>query len=313
MGTEDIWSRDRIVEVTKKAYLTKNFKVLEELSNKFRNEKSKILSGTWNLTIFYSAIYRAMLTNPNERFNKQIWTDNEKVMSEWIRQYPNSPAAHIMYSITLGEHGWAFRGGDFAEKVPKSAWAPFYKYQELAYKELINNEKVASIDPTWYSDMLRLAKTQGWEADKKNKVFVRGINKEPYYYETYFAFADSLSPKWGGSVEKLESFANYAVQKTRSEDGNIAYARIYMHVYGDYNDIFKDTKVSWRKLKIGFDEMVKKYPDNWNFNYYAKFACLAGDYKTMTPLIKRIEPNPRIDAWDNSNDFYLQCKERSLP
>jgi len=74
----------------------------------------------------------------------------------------------------------------------------------------------------------------------------------------------------GGSVEKLESFANYAVQKTRSEDGNIAYARIYMHVYGDYNDIFKDTKVSWRKLKIGFDEMVKKYPDNWNFNYYAK-------------------------------------------
>jgi len=52
MGTEDIWSRDRIVEVTKKAYLTKNFKVLEELSNKFRNEKSKILSGTWNLTIF---------------------------------------------------------------------------------------------------------------------------------------------------------------------------------------------------------------------------------------------------------------------
>lgn len=308
---EDPWTRDRIFEESRNSYLNMNFNRLEELSNKFRTDKSKVSTGTWKLTIFYAGVWEGV-KNKKDLFKESTWLKNEEITSEWIKQYPNSPAAHITYGSILSYHGWAFRGDDYAANVPEGAWTPFYKYQELAYQYLIKYKNISSIDPTWYDRILFIEKSQGLKKDEMYKIFLEGTNREPYFYESYFHFADILLPKWYGSLKELEEFADLAVTKTKSIDGNIAYARIYMHVGESYPNIFVNTNASWPKLKVGFDEMIEKYPDNWNLNLYAKFACQAGDYKAMTPLMKRIESNPDIDAWNRSTGFYTQCKALSL-
>jgi len=46
-------------------------------------------------------------------------------------------------------------------------------------------------------------------------------------------------------------------------------------------DLFKNSKASWSLMKLGFDQLMLRYPKStWNLNVYAAFACRANDGAT---------------------------------
>jgi hypothetical protein len=57
-------------------------------------------------------------------------------------------------------------------------------------------------------------------------------------------------------------------------------------------------KIDWKRMRVGFDNIIARYPDPWNINKYARFACLAKDYETAGLLMKRID-QPMSDIWGN--------------
>ncbi len=72
------------------------------------------------------------------------------------------------------------------------------------------------------------------------------------------------------------------------------YVRMYWPLagLGHGNRLFSETYVRWDEMKSRIEEILKKYPDQWNINNFAKFVCLAGDFKMTKKMMDRLEGRP---------------------
>ena len=126
-----------------------------------------------------------------------------------------------------------------------------------------------------------------WPRSEQVALFNEATKAEPYFYGTYFSFATSLLPRWGGSLTDYDQFVETAVEKTRAVDGETMYARLYWALSrGEWDkDPFKDLHIRWKSMRAGFDDLMKRYPKSqWNLHHYAYFACRAHDGKSFDRL-----------------------------
>lgn len=300
--------RNSIKSTSGNAFLRKNYSLLETLSGEYRTAKTRTPSGTWNLTWFYVGIADALSGATND--DPRNFYEVERVAAEWVSKYPNSPTAHIVQSYVWHIHGYAFRGEGYARLVDPAAWKELYKYEALARANLEKYKEISSIDPEWYELMLIIARVESWDKSQFTKLLNEALNREPLFYQTYFTALEYLLPKWGGSVSDVESFALDAIERTSAVEGKGMYARIYWYAsqtqFG--TRIFLNSTAGWPFMRQGFDDVIAKYPDQWNINNFAKFACLAGDEAKNKELFKQIASNPIGEAW-GSKALFLRCQQ----
>src|SRR5258706_6022633 len=304
----ELEEREAVHQAVLIALLNSDFRMLEEMSQKFRREKSRTSSGLWKLTLFYAGIVGAAKKFATLAPGSLSFEEFENRTTKWAEQYPSSPAAHISHSIVLLRHGWAFRGSRYAHTVKPEAWAPFRKYVQLARNNLEKYRPVAVHDPRWYETMLEIARLQDWERDAFDLLVKEALDREPLFYQTYFMALDYLLPKWHGDILEIERFAQAATKRTSKEEGAGMYARIYWYASQTQfeNDLFRDSMAVWPRMKVGFEDVIAKYPDAWNLNNYAKFACLAQDKPKTRQLLTRIGSATVPDAWE-PEPLLAQC------
>lgn len=128
------------------------------------------------------------------------------------------------------------------------------------------------------------------------------------------------APKWGGSAQAIEDFARAAVGRTRKTEGEGMYARIYWYAaQSQYHDqLFSQSKVDWPTMKRGIHDVLARYPDAWNLNNFARFACLAGDRAEAQALAARVGDIPDADVWNRDRGEFQACRAgkpfpRALP
>lgn len=281
--------------------LSENFAELEQLANEFRTKQNRSQSGLWMLTLFYAGIYEA---TDNEIRDEQYWADIEGRTLRWAKLYPNSPTPHIAYSITLINHAWSFRGNGWAREVHPEDWKPFFHYVGKARENLIAHKNIAKSDPRWYETMLIVAKAENWDITKFNALVDEALSIHPYFYQIYFAAIDYLTPKWHGDKNKIEAFAKLSIDRTKTLEASGMYARVYWYAsqanYGER--LFTDSLVVWSKMKQGIDDVLSRYPDQWNINNFARFACLASDQNKTKELIRLVK-TPLPEAWTDQYQF----------
>jgi hypothetical protein len=73
--------------------------------------------------------------------------------------------------------------------------------------------------------------------------------------------------------------------------------------------MFKNGQADWPRMKAGFEQMMKEYPDAWNTNNFAKFACIAKDHETLSALIPKIGDAPIAEAWEDNVNIYRGCQK----
>jgi len=292
-------SDDRIIKEVKEAFLSKDIETLEHLSTKFRMENRKSPIGRWNLEHFYAGTRTAMAAMAaSARHSDASWKEIEGFIKQWIKAYPKSPTAHIVYARALILHGWFFRGSGAASTVSKADWSFFYRYINRAHDHLQKAKTFASNDPRWYGVMMTVARAQRWKRGKFENLLSEAFHRYPYFYANYFSALQYFLPAWNGNIDQVSEFIDWAVKKTMKSDGMGIYARLYWRVSLDqYDDIFGKTNVDWEKMKDGFEDIVKQYPDPWNINTYARFAYLAGDKTKGQELSSRIAQKPILEAW----------------
>jgi len=286
---------------------SKNYKELENLAQEYRVNKSRTPSGTWKLTHFYYGINdkSANLDIEDENYWKTIKLRTEA----WTKEYPKSPTPYIAHGIVMKQYAWKFRGGGFANTVPKEAWQPFREHLINAKAFLEKHKKIASLDPHWYEVMADIATALSVNRSEFQKIIDEGLKKEPLYYQLYFAAIAYFVPKWHGNAEDIGEFANSAVARTKDQEGLGMYARIYwsasQYQYGER--LFIESNVVWDKMKKGIDDVLKRYPDQWNINNFALFACLARDKQKAKELLDLIKEPPVLQVW-KSESRYLRYK-----
>lgn len=89
------------------------------------------------------------------------------------------------------------------------------------------------------------------------------------------------------------------------------YARIYWAAAQDqfHENLFAQSSASWDRMRAGFDDVIARYPDQWNLQNYASFACEANDEETLKKLFERIREPSLDEAW-RSHERYLACGRR---
>lgn len=295
----EIEERDAITKETRARFSSADYDALEKAAAKYRQEKSRTPSGLWKLTIFYAGIDEEIESCGKARDPNVAYDVPEETAKQWAERYPSSPTGHIVRSMVLIDRAWAYRGCGSADTVSDAAWVKFRQYIEAARANLEEHKAVASKDPKWYGAMLIVAKAQQWDDSKFNRLIDEALGTEPLYYQNYFSALENLLPKWGGDVERIEDFAQEAVKRTRAEEGQGMYARIYWYASQTQykSDIFTNTLADWPQFKVGFDDVIARYPDAWNLNNYARFACMARDKQKTIELLKRIGPAVVASAW----------------
>lgn len=283
-------------EQEQKAKLNKNRKELELLANRFRQHEERTLSGLWKLTLFYSNFGFSV-----DKSLAGMWEKRTNGIRTWIDKYPQYPTSKLVYAGSLLEYA-------FSHRMTRD-WEQYHYYILLTRKYLEEIKVTASKDPHWYVLMLLVAISQDWPLAEFLNLMEEGTSVHPYYYQIYFTGMNYLSPRWHGNKEKIEAFADAAVEKTREKEKTGMYARVYWYAsqaeYG--HRLFTDSAVVWNKMRQGIFDVIEQYPDQWNLNNFAYFSCLAKDKKTTKILMKRISL-PIDSVWE-AKEVYQACKD----
>lgn len=141
--------------------------------------------------------------------------------------------------------------------------------------------------------------------------FLEGINAFPNYYPLYFAATSNYAPHWHGSFEIVKSFANFSVEHTKDTDGGGLYTRIYWSLSQSLRSdrrLSSKTLIDWEKMKTGMQDILAQYPDDWNIQNFAYFACYRADLRTAAALFEQMLSDPIPAVWQNTG-LYEACSE----
>jgi hypothetical protein len=282
----ELEERARISAAAIDAFAKGRVEELEASSRRYVRERTRTPSGTWALGAFYLGIM--------ELPTSELSPDRAQAMAKrWIERYPKSASARVAYAEILRR-----TAGD-AE----------------AERYLKQHKSIAAGDPHAYELLMAFSSGAGRPQREVDILFEEAVAREPLYYQNYFAVAKDrmMRAGYGGPDPKtIAALAEDAVARTRSSDGESMYARIYWLLYSRPENgpaFAASSKEVWPRMKRGFEALVARYPDAWNLNHYARFACLAGDDPTAAALIEEISGRRSVDAWSESS--YSQCAVRT--
>jgi hypothetical protein len=270
-----------------------NFAELEKLQVAFLDPGQRFPSGTWKRWFFYSALEDDLGSETSPTY----WRSIEARAAAWRARYPSSSAAVIFSAQVQLYQAWLHRGHTYAYKVRD--WEPVRQHARRAYDALQQGGEAARADPAWYQMMIGVLQLHAPGSDEMRRMVDEGVRRHPAYHGIYFAAAGVLLPKWGGSQESLERFIDEAAERSSATERRAMYARIYWSL--DASDfkgkLFSQSKADWSKMRAAFDDLVDQYPDPWNVNAYARFACLAKDRATLSALLARLGDRADFNAW----------------
>jgi hypothetical protein len=298
----------QITQIVTTSFQKDDFATLDKMATQFRTTKSRSSSGSWNLAIFYSNFRDAMYEGRRQNSDAQ-WQQIEGRIARWAATAPNSASAPIFLAWAQLRHGWSFRGNGSANTVTKEGWTQFSRYVSMSADTLEKHKRVSSVDPEWYVMMLTLAKHRKLKDGEYALLYEEALKAEPLYHDTYKVVAQAVSPRWGGSVAQVSALAADAVKRTNAAEGRALYARIFWSVSDDDSGILGQivSTGGWALMKSGFEDMIKQYPDAWNKNAYARFACQSGDVDLFIQLARQLGGKPEPDAWPGN--IFKQCKD----
>lgn len=275
---------------------------LNKLEEQYRATGEKTPSGIFKLTLFYFGLYAQLEENDGTEME---WGDTFLKVHKWIQRNP-SPAAHIALANLYIESAWRERGTGYANSVTPGQWKAFFSLTKLAHQELDENKTTASIDPEWYVSMVKVARAEQWPQKEAAALFTAATRKDRYYYPIYSQILESLLPQWGGSWLAIDNFANFAADNTKDREGEELYTRLYWNLEECGCESNNKLAGDWTKMKVGFRDILSRYPTDWNRNNFAYIACRENDKATLRLLLPQM-PKPILAAWRGEAN-YGECK-----
>jgi hypothetical protein len=290
--------RQRIMDNAADLFSNRQFAKLNALEREYRGGE-RTPSGAWKLTVFYNGgLY--FVPPQDEDFEKN-WSAIFAIAKEWVAKNP-SPAAYIVLANAYMNYGW-----DLSEAAQDDKKL-FHEQTLLARKLLEGHKAEMAGDPHWYATMARIGAAQQWSANEVWDLYAKGVKASPYYYEMYYQVLDALVPYWDDPGVAAFQLAGIALQDTRGKDREL-YARILWHAMQEkYAPYGWPTNYNWPQMRTSMNDLVARYPDQWNINNMAHIACRSMDKKLTASLMGRM--TTRFDGlWDDEVISYDLCRK----
>ena len=310
VGTE-AKARQAIADETVRLLHQRDYAGLEKLHARLNDDKVRTPSGVWGLAVFYAALR----DHPGRSRDMTYWNKEDAQAAQWAASYPRSQVATIYQLYLLQNRALSFRGnGNYAD-IRKEDIEPMQQAIKEALKLYDKKGKVPMsqrdpVDGGWYHARLEILPYSELFDTHFSYAWEAGTRQFPDYHGVYFAAAFYSLPKWGGAPDAVERLARLA-STGKGADRDAMYARVYWYLdQTEYHGkIFDNSMIDWNDMKTSFDALVRAYPDPWNLNAYAYFACKAGDYNVMSDLLKRIDEQLVFSVWGSNGgeSEYRRC------
>jgi hypothetical protein len=292
--------RELLRQQVVKLFRAESFAELDRLFDEAREHSSRTDSGIWRLWVLHQGILGAPPPASEAAAQEQVMR-----AKRWIAARPHSVAAPLVLAEVELRNARALRCGQCNVATASDRQVLANAALERAHTQLLASRKPSADDPQWYADTLALAQMQGWQPPQASRAMDEAVAHAPGYYTVWFNAVD-LALEQPGSAAAIESLARRAMAATRQQEGNSLYARIWWYAaqmrYG--SGLFTTAQVKWEDFDAGIRDVMQRYPDDWNRNNFANFACNAGKQARARELMAGHEPLP--EAWD-SEEVYLEC------
>jgi WD40 repeat protein len=285
-----ITEKDTVRREAMRALGKSDFAQLEQTADDLRRNKGRFSDGLWKLKEFYEGL-RAR----NEIGEEKDWQPWFEKLQRWREQFPDS----MTVPVALGQ-GLFDSAGQSSDR--KEADEKITQARSL----LDDAAKSGARCPHWYVVMENIAMRQKWPEGDFAKLVTEAAEAEPTYYD-YYERAATYSLSHSRARETLDRVAEEAA-KLDSAEGMAAYARTVWFMENWEENVFEQTTVTWGKLRQGFLDIQKRYPESrWNANAFCRFAVQAKDRQTADLLFNQIgdhgDPN-----WLGSGRFEMAKK-----
>jgi hypothetical protein len=278
-----------------------NFEALERSAEDARKMGTRLSDGQFKLT----AIYSATAGDSSIELTDEGWKARRQRLEQWRARFPGSVTARVATASFPMAYARFARGYGYGNTVSTEAWALMRQRVEESRVALDALDVAAKDEPGWAATMMDVALMQSWPRERYDALYEAAAAKHPGYLPLYFAWTQYYQPRWFGSPEAQRRAIDSVVERTRSTMGETMYARLNWAF--STADMFKNGEVDWNRMKAGFERMTKDYPDAWNMNHFARFACWAGDWATMARLSASIGEKPVNMAWTDTGEYY-RCR-----
>lgn len=215
-------------------------------------------------------------------------------LEEYRKQVPNSAFAPLLEAMELHISAWRARGPGLASSVPEEAWALFRERNAAAWELMLLAKQTSGRLPTWYELAISIGMDAGIGDDVLTAIFNEGIQRFPGYHSIYFSYARQFAPRWGGDYKTADAFVTAQAAAKSNMEGEVLYTRLYWEIdefAGAGPDFFEASQVSWRRMRTGFELLMKEFPNSQrNQAFFVAYACRARDATSYARWRPTVQP-----------------------
>ena len=235
-----------------------------------------------------------------------------EVVDKWISRRPDSVSAKMVKARMLRNLSYAALSDPRVTKhdTPNKRFADKHLLEARKHLEEIK-EAVAPHDPFWYSTMLEIMWLSGEPPDVYGPVVAEALERYPWCQDCLLNVARIVASNSSTPFADLEALALNAAEANRDFGGDsLYYARVYwlivVNVVG--YDYVPALHIDWKRMEQGIDQLIAKFPDVSNVQYFAAFACFSGRKELTEKLVMRIDVRPMLQAWGQIENMF-RCRQ----
>jgi tetratricopeptide (TPR) repeat protein len=189
----------------------------------------------------------------------------EKYLDAWVNSKTNSPYSYLTRARLYVLMGWEYRGGKIAKKTSEKQFSKMEHYFEKALRDI---DKAMSINPRLtesYLLLISIYKSLGEDTWPMTKI---ALSYNPLSLQVRRSYLSSISPRWGGSIEEMETFMKESrlfYEKNpalKNLEGYFAYEKAEQALYFDRNHQqalqYYDEAVKYEKVRKDPDILLRK-------------------------------------------------------
>ena len=295
MGTVEIHASDEwsdrlgINAAITKAVKQRDFEALDKMETEFREKRLRTSSGLWWLSQFYDNLKLSFAAKDVGGGCSQGLLN---FAQDWANAKPDTPGPVIAVATGMIDYGACVRGTETADKTPEKDLAVYNDYSQQAYDILMNKSEIASKDPEYYAQMVRVYMGLGFDRKQMQLLLNEASGKEPYYYQTYFNAYFYFLPQWFGNPGDIDRLARFAAERTKAGEGKGVYARVIWYATGC--GCYTPNPTEWAEMKQAMPDVMKSYPSDWNAEGFARLSCQMQDKEDTTRYFKLVKSDSAL-------------------
>jgi tetratricopeptide (TPR) repeat protein len=156
----------------------------------------------------------------------------------WVKQYPGSYPASYLLGRFFSNTAWQLRGSGFANQTSQKQFADMRRAAQMAEAQLLSSTKLFAKPFPSYCALIEVAVQLG--NNKQEEYFRSAEMVDPKAFAAKERFLEFLTPKWGGSVTRMDAFIEASKNSPMSPRDKARLGAVAFERMGDYEKAQED-------------------------------------------------------------------------